>query len=128
MHSSKSVIVADGLAQSIIEEIQTKAFDEKTITVPVWAVTSLTSSGSLGKDTGENLNTQFDDIDDYKDYTATFNIDQVGVFNIKVAVCYVDQMNPDVVSSLQTYSKLVTVNITNESLPDTLRFKQVISY
>ncbi len=128
MHATKSVIVADGLAQSIIEEIQTKAFDEKTIHVPVWTTTSLTPPASLGKDNGENINTQFDDIDDYKNYTATFNIERVGVFNINVAVCYVDQMNPDVLSGSQTYSKLVTVNITNESLPDTLRFKHVISY
>lgn len=128
MHSSKSTIVANGLAQSIIEEIQTKAFDEKTITKPVWNTASLTLSGSLGKDSGESLNTQFDDIDDYKGYSTSVNVDKVGEFDMIVDVYYVQQLNPDVPSGTQTYSKLVKVNISNESLSDTLHFQQVISY
>lgn len=128
MHSSKSTIVANGLAQSIIEEIQTKAFDEKTIHNPVWNTNSLTSSGTLGKDFGESLNTQFDDVDDYKGYSTSINIDKVGTFALNVNIYYVQQMNPDVPSGTQTYSKLVRVSISNESLPDTLRFQQVISY
>ncbi|HSD63628.1 MAG TPA: hypothetical protein VLB50_07510 [Ignavibacteriaceae bacterium] len=128
MHSSKSIIVANGLAQSLIEEIQTKAFDEKTINKPVWNTASLTSTGILGKDSGENLNTQFDDIDDYDGYTKSIDIDKVGEFEMSVDVFYVEQLNPDVPSSTQTYSKMVKVNISNESLSDTLHFQQVISY
>ncbi len=128
MHSSKSTIVANGLAQSIIEEIQTKAFDEKTIHSPVWNTNSLTLSGSLGKDSGENLNTQFDDVDDYKGYSTSINVDKVGAFALNVNVYYVQPMNPDLLSGTPTYSKLIRVNVSNESLPDTLRFQQVISY
>lgn len=128
MHSSKSIIVANGLAQSLIEEIQTKAFDEKTISNPVWNTASLTSTGTLGKDSGENLNTQFDDIDDYDGYTKSIDIDKVGEFEMSVDVFYVEQLNPDITSSTQTYSKMVKVKISNESLSDTLHFQQVISY
>jgi hypothetical protein len=126
MHSTKSIIAANGLAQSIIEEIETKAFDEHTITAPAWMAASL--SPVLGPDGGESINTQFDDIDDYNGYTKTFDINKVGSFNIKVNVSYVQEMKPDVPSATPTYSKLIRVNISNESLPDTLRFKQVISY
>lgn len=128
LYSSGSVIDANGVAQSILDEIQCKAFDEATIYKAVWSADSLTLPNYLGKELGETQNTNFDDIDDYNNYTRTITLDEYGDFQVFTRVKYVETMNPELMSNIPTYSKRIDVAITNSSYPDTLKFYQVISY
>ena len=128
LYTSGSVIDANGVAQSIIDEIQCKAFDENTILKSVWSTDSLTSSYSLGPEYGEAQNTQFDDIDDYNNYSTLITLDEFGDFQVHTTVHYVEKMNPELISNSSTYSKRIEVAVTNFSYPDTLKFYHVISY
>jgi len=127
-YSSESVIDASGLAQSIIDEVQAKAFDENTITSSVSTPNLLTSNNSIGSDAGEINNTDFDDIDDYDNYSTTITLDRMGEFDVLVKVFYINNLQPDVKSNSPTFSKQVKVLLTNYSLIDTLKFNHIISY
>jgi len=127
-YTSESVIDASGLAQSIIDMIQSKAFDENTIKAAVWQLDSLTAANKLGPEPGEYKHTEFDDIDDYNNYTATVSLDRMGDFYINVNVFYVNPLNPQIKSSTVTYSKRIELSIINYSLLDTLKYHHIISY
>jgi len=128
LYKTGSIIDANGAAQSIIDEIQCKAFDENTINKCVWGADSLTTPNNLGPDYGETLNTQFDDVDDYNNYSTVITVGNFGDFNIHTSVKYIINMNPAISSGTQTYSKKIEVSITNFSYPDTLKYYHVISY
>jgi len=127
-YTSESVIDASGLAQSIIDMIQSKAFDENTVNGPVWLPDSLTSVINLGAESGEYQHTEFDDIDDYNKYSATVSLERMGDFNINVNDFYVSTLNPQIKSSTPTYSKKIELSITNYSLLDTLKYHHIVSY
>ena len=128
LYESGSVIDAGGVAQSIIDEIQCKAFDENTILKSVWSTDSLTLSNNLGPEYGETNHTQFDDVDDYNNYSDVITVGEYGDFDIHTSVKYVQNMNPELISNSQTYSKRIEVSVTNFSFPDTLNYYHVISY
>ena len=128
LYSNESVIEATGIVQAIFEEIQTKAFDEVTTTAPAKERDLLTSALSLGKETGEVACTDFDDIDDYKNYTLNDTANVMGEFNLEVAVNYVEETSPYNITNEKTYMKRVDISISNESLPTTLTFNKLISY
>ena len=127
-YTSESVIDASGLAQSIIDMIQSKAFDENTITAAVWQLDSLTAANKLGPESGEYKHTDFDDIDDYNNYSTRVSLDRMGDFDIDVKVFYVSISNPQIKSSIITYSKKIELSIINYSLLDTLKYHHIVSY
>ena len=127
-YTSESVIDASGLAQSIIDMIQSKAFDENTVSKAVWYPDSLTTAIKLGPESGEYMHTDFDDIDDYNNYSTTISLERMGDFDINVKVFYVSIPNPQVKSSIPTYSKKIELSIINYSLLDTLQYHHIISY
>ena len=127
-YTSESVIDASGLAQSIIDMIQPKAFDERTINAAVWNSDSLTSKNDLGPESGEYQHTEFDDIDDYNNFNTTVTLDRMGDFDIAVKVFYVNTLDPQIKSSIPTYSKKIELSITNYSLLDTLKYHHIVSY
>jgi len=127
-YTSESVIDASGLAQSVIDMIQSKAFDENTVSDAVWQVDSLTAANNLGRESGEFKHTDFDDIDDYDNYSITVSLGSIGDFDIDVNVFYVSILNPDIKSSTATYSKRIELSIINYSLLDTLKYHHIVSY
>ena len=127
-YTSESVINASGLAQSIIDMIQSKAFDENTTEAAVWQLDSLTAVINLGPESGEYKHTDFDDIDDYNNYSTTVSLDRMGDFDINVNVFYVNSLNPQIKSSITTYSKKIELSIINYSLLDTLKYYHIVSY
>jgi len=127
-YTSESVIDASGLAQSIIDMIQSKAFDENTITDAAWELDQLTAVNKLGPESGEYKHTDFDDIDDYNNYSTRISLDRMGDFDINVKVFYVTNLNPQIKSSIPTYSKKIDLSIINYSLLDTLKYHHIVSY
>jgi hypothetical protein len=127
-YTSESVIDASGLAQSILDMIQSKAFDENTTTAAAWELDQLTTVKKLGPDPGEHKHTEFDDIDDYNNYSTTVSLDRMGDFDINVNVFYVAKLNPQVKSSIPTYTKKIELSIINYSLLDTLKYHHIVSY
>jgi len=128
---NKLNILAISLASSIIEEASGKAFDANTVIDAVSATTDLTYPGSLGSSPSETY-PNFNDFDDYNGFSTT-NLSSAE-FNIYSNVCYVQSGNPDLVSSIPTWHKKITVFVTSPSMQnddgtqDTVKMSSVFSY
>ncbi len=127
-YSNESFITGTGIAQSMMDEIIIKAFDENTVDKPVFETSSLTPSSALGPDAGETDHTDFDDIDDYNNYTTSETTDRMGEFNVKVHIGYVLPDNLEEETSQRTFTKRIKVMVTNFSLPDTIKLYQIVGY
>ena len=127
-NTNTAVIAASSVAQSMIEEIQQKAFDENTISKSVLNDADLTDLSYLGPDTGELNNTQFDDVDDYDGYVTEDSLENIGKFQISVQVDYRINMHTEQSSSKPSFVKVVTVSVDNFSLATPLQYHQVIAY
>jgi len=127
-YSNESFITGTGIAQSMIDEIIVKSFDENTVDKPVFETSSLTPSSSFGPDGSETDYRDFDDIDDYDGYTKTESTDRMGDFNIQVHVGYVLPDNLEQETSQRTFTKRIKVMVTNFSLPDTIKLYQIVGY
>lgn len=71
----------------------------------------------------------FDDIDDYNGYIRSANAGSLTGFTLQVRVFYVQQSNPNTVSSIQTYLKKVEVTVTNPTyFSQSLVFSTIVAY
>lgn len=128
--ANEAVIQATGIAEGIFEEIQSRAFDEETISKPCSVANDLTGVISLGEDASENATNKstFDDIDDYDNYIGADSSSGMGDFDYRIDVYYVEESSPGTASSIRTFLKRVRVAIENQYLPVTLIFYRLISY
>ena len=108
-------VLANSIATSIIEEAQSKAFDEKTDTVNVNSLDQLSSV--LGPETGETEST-FDDFDDYNGFTKRDSSMNSAIFDISCSVVYVETNNILGSTPNRTWNKKLTVTITRPITPD----------
>ena len=127
-YNNEVIIMGTGIGQSMLEEILTKSFDENTITSSVNNADSLTSVSSLGKDAGENSSLKYDDVDDYKNFTRSDTLENLGVFTTTVLCCYVNEANTDLTSYSRTFLKRIDVSVTGENLKIPLKFNYIVSY
>jgi hypothetical protein len=126
--ANEAIISGTAIAQSMIDEISQKAFDEKTVSSSVASPDSLTPAGNLGPDTGETDYTKYDDIDDYNNFQKVESLSRLGNFNTLVSVYYVSSTNPDIKSLSRTFYKRVDVFVTNSFITDTIKLYRIISY
>jgi len=126
--NNEAMVTAVALGQSMIEEIQSRAYDENTIATSIVSTSGLSSSASLGAETGESISTNYDDIDDYDGITRTQSLDRLGNFSISVDVYYINYSNPDVKVTSKTFNKRIDINIYNTYMADTLTINKIISY
>lgn len=125
------------IAQSIIDEARTKAFDEilvggsnilgdpETIQ-PAQIPGSFTSANSLGPEAGE-VYPNFDDFDDFNNLNITRSTGY-GDFVISVSVFYVNPNNPTTNVGARTISKRIVVNVTNEFIPNGVTLNYIRTY
>ncbi len=128
MIDNEAIITGSGIAQSTIDEILCKAFDENTIDKAAESVNDLTSSASLGLDYGESNPLDFDDVDDYDGYVKKDTLSRLGVFTTRIDVYYVQENNPEVKSNNRTFLKRVDVVVTNPIFKDTIKTNYLVSY
>lgn len=109
---SKGFIVANTIALSFMDEINSKAYDEEIVNGNS-IVTAVDFSSLLKPETGE-VYPNFDDIDDYNSFTKTETVSQMGDFNILVKVEYLtDALVP---TTVRTYNKNVTIKVTSPTM------------
>jgi MSHA pilin protein MshD len=118
-------VLATSIATSIIEEAQSKSFDENTDTNTVSTLTQLSSV--LGPETGETPDT-FDDLDDYNGFTKRDSTMPSAIFDISCEVVYVAPNNIQGTSTSKTWHKKMKVTISSPFSPDTLRTASIFSY
>jgi hypothetical protein len=116
-------------AQSMLDEILTKSFDENTTNNNrVFSYSGMTAHGSFGPDAGETITppdssrtgsyrsqSRLDDVDDYHNYLRWVWNPRLGWFIIRDTIQYVHEDNL-VVQTSQTWHKKITVNVQNYSM------------
>lgn len=125
---NQALITGTGIAQSLLDEIMSRAFDEKTRTKAQTTTDSLTISGSLGPDSGEGNVNAYDDVDDYKNYTRQDTLGILGMFRSSVNVYYISTFSPNSPTTTRTFSKRVDIKVTNAWISDTIKVNHIISY
>lgn len=127
LYNSKFDILAVSIGTSVIEEARGKAFDDSTVNNSVSSLASLTPVNQLGPEAGE-IYPNFNDFDDYNNFTKIDSTMPSAVFKIKCEVEYVTDTNPDVASNVVTWNKKITVFVTSPSMTDTVKLSSVFSY
>ncbi len=128
VYENESFIYGESLSQGLLEEIQTRAFDENTVSSMVDSLEKLSPANSLGYESGEASINQFDDIDDFNNYVFTDSLSGQGNFVINVSVYYINTYLPDVKSNFPTFSKRVDISMDNPYLQGTVRVSKIFSY
>ena len=128
------------LAQSILDEAKTKAFDQNTATKVDTVVprAGMTSPTLLNHEPGENVPSpdfltpanpygpqnqgyfsavKFNDIDDYNGYSRLVNTPRAENYKLLVTVNYASETFPDSNSAIGTYCKKMTVKVTSPYFP-----------
>jgi hypothetical protein len=145
-------ISAVSLAQAVIDEAKTKAFDQQTVndTVSIALVDSLTFQSKLGPDgatetvpkpdtlvtgapytassPGYRSTYKFNDLDDYDGYHRKVNTPRAEGFIVTVQVKYVNATDPDVTSGIQTFCKRMRVTVTSPYMADQVQLSYAFTY
>jgi hypothetical protein len=134
----EATIDAVSVGQAMIDEINTKSFDETTVAAPKFFVTDLTQSGSLGRDGGETLTldtgsvflskTLFDDIDDYNGYTRKVKSPTMDYYTVQDSIFYVTDNDPSIWSSTRTFYKRIEVKVTHPNLLFPVKVTSLYAY
>jgi hypothetical protein len=118
----ESTLNAVSIAQTLLDEVIIKEFDENSITQRVYTPTNMTPTANFGRETGETIigadtmylsRTRFDDVDDYHNYTRNVTDPRMGVFTVISTVSYIVETNFDQTTTAQTFIKQITVSVTN---------------
>lgn len=105
------------LGQEIVEEARSKDFDQVTVNAsapPALIPEGFTPAEYLQADAGETIRPDFNDFDDYNEWSDVF-ITEHGDFQVSVDVFYVDPVNFEKVD-VQTTFKKIEVYISTEFL------------
>ena len=138
MMDNRYGIMAVSLATSTMEAATHKAFDEKSDTLGLTSTNELTQANSLGLDAGESYDNpeSFDDFDDFDCYKDSVKVDKIPLegtnqeitFNTRCWVNYVEDGNPEIVSTNRTWHKRIIVWVYSPELGDTIKMRTVYSY
>ena len=123
-HSEYS-LTAISVAQSIIDEAKTKAFDHRT-TNRWFSVPPDSFSTALGPDISSEIftmadtsssgayrsATKYNDIDDYNHYVRVINSNRARGYVVSVEVNYVNESDPESLTSSRTNCKRMDVSVT----------------
>ena len=120
-------VLATSIATSLIEEANSKSFDDKSYTTSVSLTSELTEVSDLGPDGMETYET-FNDFDDYKGLTRIDSTMPTATFNISCDVNYVSSANVETVSLVKTWHKRITVTVSSPFMGDTIKSSSIFSY
>ena len=143
-------ISAISLAQGVIDEAKSKAFDQNTDTSIVTLTGSLTAPGSLGKDgaaesvpnpdtlysgapfsassPGYRSTAKFNDIDDYNDYKRRVNTPRAEGFTVSVKVNYANETTPDLSLAVRSFCKRMVVTVSSPFLTSPVKLSYAFTY
>lgn len=132
----EATLNALSIGQSMLDEIESKQFDEKvTSGTIVYQYSGMTAPNGLGQDAGETVpgidsayyagsmfhdfqsKTKFDDVDDYHLYQRRVYDPRMGYFDVIDSVKYVSEFRPDGDTTSQTYYKRLVVVVRHPNLP-----------
>jgi len=109
---NKVYLTAFSLANDLIEEIKTKAFDAATIKFPTTDPSVLTSPYYLGPAANEHY-PNFNDVDDFNNFSRMIDAPHAENYLVSCSVYYVSETNPDYKVMTQTFYKRADVTVTS---------------
>jgi hypothetical protein len=118
--SAEMISAATSVGQGMIDEISSKYFDHALTPNTLYNTGLLTPPSQLGPEAGESY-ADFNDVDDYNDYTRTEILPRAGEFNINVKVDYVHDTNLNQVLTVKSRTKRIHVQVSSLYI-DTLNF------
>ena len=114
--ATNAELTAISLAEKILAEAGTKAFDIACITSNPLIPSQMTSAALLGPAWGETY-PNFNDLDDYNNLALVDSVTFPSVlFNITSVVDYVDPIDPSTAVGYQTFVKRLRVSVTGPYL------------
>ena len=125
---SEMAMNAHAFAQSMLDEILTKWYDQKAISTKIYNYSDMTPTNQLGPEFGEFLTlvngydllfgslNKFNDVDDYHRYKRKITNNLGWVFEVVDSIQYVLEDDPDVYSSTQTFYKRINVYVYNANM------------
>ncbi len=143
---SEARINSISVAQAMLDEINSKAFDSSTVGKIVYYTSGLTPVSKLGREASNSRGidertvpandrapyqsqVKFDDIDDYKWYTRIDSSFNLGPFYVRVNVNYVNPNNlDDTTSANPTWYKRIVVVVKQLNLVDSVSLKSIATY
>ncbi len=125
---SQFEISAVGIANSYLEEARSKAFDEILLSsTPSTLPDEFTAPGNLGVDAGE-IYPNFDDIDDFHNYTVSDTTLEGFFYTVSITVGYVATSDFDNFSTIRTLYKRTNVTISSPDLSNNLNLSRIYAY
>jgi hypothetical protein len=112
---NKVYLTAFSLADDLLEEIKEKEYDEKTLVFPTTNRNNLTFPANF--DDGENYE-NYDDIDDFNTYSRDIEAPYVEKYHVSSVVYYVQEDNPNILSTNPTFHKRVDVTVSSPYMRD----------
>ena len=123
---NKVYLTAFSLANDLIEEIKTKAFDAATVKFPTTEPSVLTSPYYLGHADYE-IYPNFNDVDDFNDYSRTISTPHIENYFVTCNVYYVSEYNPDYKVMTQTFFKRADVTVTSPYMKRTVQLSFIFT-
>jgi hypothetical protein len=114
-------------AQQLMDHVASMNFDESTTQgKSINSPSELTSTKSIGKETGETIK---DDVDDFDNITLPGDSSRFKGYELSVDVSYVDSTKPTAGSLSPTFIKRVTVTVSNSRyLPQPISLSSLVAY
>jgi hypothetical protein len=138
MLENEASITAISLAQAMIDEIQTKEFDQNTVNARVYSTSGLTAVASLGPDAAESVPSidtysfqsasVFNDVDDYNNYQRKVSTPRLGDFLVRDSVYYLTESNLNQKSTSPTFYKKIVITVTHPNMARPIVLSDVAVY
>jgi hypothetical protein len=120
---NKVYLTAFSLADDLIEEIKNRPFDEATKNFSIVSLSALTQPGAFGV-SGNEIR---DDIDDYHNYYKLISAPHAEDYMVSCVVQYVSNIDQNIVSTVPTYYKRVTVTVDSPFLRNSVSLSFIFS-
>ena len=139
MLDAEAALNAVSIAQSMMDEIMSRSYDEASVSATVDSATSFTLPYFLGPtasedgkvplpDTSYRSASYYNDVDDYNNYERTVISPRMGLFSVVDTVYYVSESNPNLTSSVQTYFKKIVVTVSHKSMTSPIQLSDIVVY
>lgn len=134
----EATLNALSIGQSMLDEVMSKGFDQKTLGGTVaYNYSQITPYGSLGPESGEAISgidsaytsggtfhdfmskSKFNDVDDYDLYHRIVFDPRMGYFDVFDSVKYVSEFTPNKDTTAATFYKKIVVVVRHPNLPKT---------
>ncbi len=139
MLDAEASLNAVSLAQSMLDEIIAQDYDEATVNANADSASAFTSPWLLGRttiedgkvplpDTSRLSALYYNDVDDYNRYNRIEFSPRMGKFTIVDTVYYVNNANPNLGSSEQTFFKRIIVTVTSQNMSQPVQLSDIVVY